>query len=169
MLIAVTLNAIYHIKMNKSYFIKSGLFQWYTLNLGLVIITVFYGALVAGHKAGLIYNTFPDMGGQWLPSEWNTLTPIWKNFFENHATVQFIHRNLAYLVFLSACFGVYKQKVTPLYGLVVIGQFLLGVFTLLYHVPVVLGTMHQGWSVIVFSMAFWAYKTQENPNFLKFN
>jgi cytochrome c oxidase assembly protein subunit 15 len=165
-LIAVTLSAINRIKTSTHDLIESKTSLWSFLNLTLVLITVFYGALVAGHKAGLIYNTFPDMGGHWLPTEWNHLTPIWRNFFENHATVQFIHRNLAYLVILSACFGVVKRKVTPWYGVVVLGQLLLGIFTLLYHVPVVLGTLHQGWAVIVFSMAFWCYKTKPNMSSL---
>ena len=167
-LIVVTLNAIYRLQAIPHDLIEGHTSVWSIINLCLVILTVFYGALVAGHKAGLIYNTFPLMEGQWLPSEWNHLKPLWRNFFENHAAIQFIHRQLASLVFVMACFGVWKQKISPWYGLAVLGQLLLGIITLLYSVPILLGTLHQGWSVIVFSMAFWccrAQKTDEDSTF----
>ncbi|MES2252996.1 MAG: COX15/CtaA family protein [Pseudomonadota bacterium] len=162
LLISLTLNAIYHLNAIPHDLIEGRPSGWSIFNLFLLILTVFYGALVAGHKAGHIYNTFPLMEGQWLPSEWNHLKPLWLNFFENHATVQFIHRQLAYLVFISACIGVFKRLITPWYGIAVLGQLLLGIFTLLYSVPLSLGTLHQGWSVIVFSMAFWCCRTQKS-------
>jgi cytochrome c oxidase assembly protein subunit 15 len=168
-LTALTLNSIYRLNAIPHNLLESRPSRWSVLNLILVIITVFYGALVAGHKAGLIYNTFPLMEGQWLPSEWNHLKPVWRNFFENHATVQFIHRQLAILVFLSGCIGIWKQKITPWYGLAIVGQVLLGIITLLYSVPVLLGTLHQGWAVIVFSMAFWCYRAPRNSQNFTFN
>ncbi len=129
---------------------------WSYLNLSLVSLTIFYGALVAGHKAGFIYNTFPLMEGQWIPSEWFYLKPLWLNFFENAATIQFIHRQLAYLVLISASLGIWMRWISPWYGMVLAVQLLLGVLTLLYNVPVFLGTLHQGWALIVFSVAFWS-------------
>lgn len=167
-LIALTLNTIYRLKAIPHDLIENRPSLWSLINLILVIITIFYGALVAGHKAGLIYNTFPLMEGQWLPSEWNHLKPLWRNFFENHATVQFIHRQLASLVFLSGCVGIWKQKITPWYGLAILGQVLLGIVTLLHSVPIVLGTLHQGWAVIVFSMAFWCYRVPRTDKDFKF-
>ena len=161
-LIAFTLNAIYRLNAIPHELIEGRPSRWSIANLFLVIITIFYGALVAGHKAGLIYNTFPLMEGQWLPSEWNHIKPFWRNFFDNHATVQFVHRLLAILVFSSACFGVWKQKISPWYGLAVLGQLLLGIVTLLHSVPLVLGTLHQGWAVVVFSMAFWCYRARKS-------
>lgn len=49
---------------------------------------------MAGLDAGLVYNSFPKMGGSWIPEEWMQLSPKVKNFFENPATVQFDHRIL---------------------------------------------------------------------------
>jgi len=168
-LIALTLNAIYRLNAIPHDLIESHPSWWSMFNLFLVMLTVFYGALVAGHKAGHIYTTFPLMEGQWLPSEWNHIKPLWRNFFENHAAVQFIHRQLAYLVFISACIGVFKHSITPWYGIAVLGQLLLGIFTLVYSVPMALGALHQGWSVIVFSMAFWCCRgsrAEKNSTFI---
>lgn len=168
-LIGLTLNAIYRLNAIPHDLLESRSSGWSLANLILVIITIFYGALVAGHKAGLIYNTFPLMEGQWFPSEWNHLKPLWRNFFENHATVQFMHRQLAILAFLSGCVGIWKQKITPWYGLAVLGQALLGIITLLHSVPILLGTLHQGWAVIVFSMAFWCYRSPRATKNLTFD
>jgi len=57
----------------------------------LVVLTICYGAFVAGMKAGLIYNTFPLMGETFIPSEILFHTPWYENFFMNPVTVQFIH------------------------------------------------------------------------------
>ena len=53
------------------------------------------GAFVAGLDAGLVYNSFPKMAGQWIPEDFFTHSPKYKNFFENPSTVQFDHRLLA--------------------------------------------------------------------------
>ncbi|MDP3371328.1 MAG: COX15/CtaA family protein [Candidatus Paracaedibacteraceae bacterium] len=163
-LVGTTLNAIYHLKAQNLTEKNAGANRWSLINLSLIIITVFYGALVAGHKAGLIYNTFPLMEGQWLPSEWNFHKPLWINFFENHAMIQFMHRQLAYLVTISACIGLYKRWITQWYGIVIIGQVALGIITLLYSVPAALGTLHQGCAVIIFSIAFWTYMTNKKKS-----
>ncbi|CAF4753147.1 unnamed protein product, partial [Rotaria sp. Silwood2] len=62
--------------------------------LTLTLITVIAGAFVAGLDAGLCYPTFPKMGDYWIPPEYSTLTPWYKNHFENPVTVQFNHRVL---------------------------------------------------------------------------
>lgn len=136
--------------------------KWALWNVILVAITVFYGAMVAGLKAGLIYNTFPLMEGQLIPSEWLHLTPWWMNFLENHATVQWVHRMLAYSVFLSACIGFSQKWISFSYIVIVLTQLTLGVLTLVYAVPVSMGTLHQGWASIVFISAFWIYQSHKH-------
>ena len=66
--------------------------------LALVIAQIYLGALVAGLRAGLIYNTWPLIDGRIVPAARDLFfgTPLWANFFENALTVQFDHRMLAY-------------------------------------------------------------------------
>lgn len=52
------------------------------------------GAFVAGLDAGLVYNSFPKMSDKWIPDDIFSLSPMYKNFFENPTTVQFNHRIL---------------------------------------------------------------------------
>lgn len=127
--------------------------------LGTLLLTLLFGGLTAGLKAGLVYNTFPDMGGYWLPPESFHLNPWWLNFFENPVLVQASHRMLAMITFgltLVWCFQTRKIRLTR-YGqrlngalIVAVGvQVLFGVSTLLLGVPIVLGVMHQAWAVVV--------------------
>lgn len=119
----------------------------------LVAITIASGGFVAGLKAGFAYNTFPKMGDHWLPPAGWILQPGWRNLFENIATVQFNHRVLATLTLFSILwFWVYSVKRTlpsrVRFGIhallpVAIAQVILGISTLLLHVPVALGVTHQ--------------------------
>jgi cytochrome c oxidase assembly protein subunit 15 len=68
----------------------------------LLLTTLAAGALVAGNRAGWIYNEFPLMGGQWIPAEYGSLQPWWQNGISNHAAVQFHHRWLGVLTALLA-------------------------------------------------------------------
>lgn len=121
----------------------------------ILIIQIIWGAFVAGLDAGWIHNHWPLMSEGKLIHETVTIeqNPIWKNFIEGKSGVQFIHRYLAYIVVgLIALIWVKAKKIKTdrlqnksiqiLVGLVLI-QFVLGVFTLLYQVPVVLGVLHQ--------------------------
>jgi heme A synthase len=65
--------------------------------LALAFATATSGALVAGLRAGKVYNTFPLMAGQVTPPGYGQLAPWWRNLFENHGAVQFNHRVLALL------------------------------------------------------------------------
>lgn len=124
--------------------------------LGLLCLTLAYGAFVAGLKAGLLYNTFPLMDGRVLPEGFWSLHPFYRNFFENHGVVQFIHRMLAFSVLgLIAFYVVLNRKeskwVWGLGGMVMV-QIILGVLTLLYQVPSGLALAHQGGALILLSL-----------------
>jgi len=56
------------------------------------------GAFVAGLDAGLVYNTWPMMADRWIPTDLVTLTPKWKNIFENGTTAQFNHRHMVHFL-----------------------------------------------------------------------
>ncbi len=121
----------------------------------ILIIQIIWGAFVAGLDAGFIHNTWPLMNDGKLIHEtvWIEQNPIWKNFVEGKSGVQFVHRYLAYIVVgiigliwyksrkLSLTF-LQERSINILLILVSI-QFLLGVFTLIYAVPVWLGIAHQ--------------------------
>src|SRR5204862_8110372 len=72
--------------------------------LGLVLVQICLGALVAGLRAGLIYNTWPLIDGSFIPDAARLMhdTPAWRNFFENTLTVQFDHRMTAYALWVLA-------------------------------------------------------------------
>jgi cytochrome c oxidase assembly protein subunit 15 len=123
-----------------------------------------YGGFVAGLKAGLIYNTFPLMGGQLIPGELLSEQPFWINFFTNHATVQWMHRILA----LLSCFHVllFYVKDKGMYATIwlslVILQVILGIATLVHQVPITLGVIHQCVGALLFSWSvvmMYKYKT----------
>lgn len=123
------------------------------LLFGFVILQITYGAFVAGLHAGRIYNTFPLMDGSLFPAVIYQQSPFWKNLFESHAGVQFIHRYLAYILVILVGIVFYKSQKMNLNTSLKKGftflafmmglQFLLGVFTLLYAAPILLGVLHQ--------------------------
>src|SRR5260370_8335742 len=72
--------------------------------VALVVVTfvqLYFGALVAGLRAGRVYNTWPDIDGALIPSAARLFfeAPWWRNLFDNRLTVQFEHRMTAYLLF----------------------------------------------------------------------
>ena len=121
----------------------------------LVPLTMLAGAWVAGLHAGLTYNTFPLMDGRLVPEGYAALTPFLRNFAENIATVQFNHRLLATLTALIAAGAVamgaglpHVRAASLALGGVVALQYLLGVLTLLWVVPVPLAVAHQAVAVL---------------------
>ena len=127
----------------------------------IVILQIIYGAFVAGLKAGYGYPTWPKMGDQWVPDDVTALEPVWKNFTEGHAGVQFIHRYIAYLVVIIVGIIFYRSRkmvITPeqkkiinALGIIVIAQFTLGVLTLVYGVPIVIAVLHQTGAFFLFA------------------
>lgn len=137
-----------------------------------IVITILYGGLVAGLKAGLIYNTFPLMEGQFIPGEWAFYKPLWLNFFENAATVQWAHRWLAISTFTLILYTSWKIRASSInqntrafafyFAFVAFIQATLGILTLLLQVPASLGTFHQGTAVILLSLGLYLYFITRN-------
>jgi len=131
------------------------------LLFAVVIVQIIYGAFVAGLKAGYGYPTWPKMGDQWVPEDVTALEPAWINFLEGHAGVQFIHRYLAYVVVLIVGIIFYRAQKTSItsaqrniintLGIIVLTQFILGVITLLYGVPIVIAVLHQTGAFFLFA------------------
>ena len=128
---------------------------------GLVVALfaqILVGALVAGIDAGRSYVDWPLMQGQVFPAEGFALSPAWRNFFEDAATVQFVHRMLGYAVLLLAL-GFALAAARP--GLAVLrarGRWVLGgvalqvvagIVTVMHAAPLPLAILHQGLALAV--------------------
>ena len=119
----------------------------------ILIVQIMYGAFVAGLNAGWAYNTFPKMLGQWIPPGFLDLSPAIKNFFHNIGTVQWMHRTLGWVLLVGLSLYGYRggqlalspqQRLALRFTVAVIWiQFILGVATLLLHVPIAIATLHQ--------------------------
>src|SRR5882757_7332299 len=74
------------------------------LLLALTFLQIYFGALVAGLRAGRVYNTWPEIDGALIPSSARLFfeQPWWRNLFDNTLTVQFEHRMTAYVVLALA-------------------------------------------------------------------
>jgi heme a synthase len=136
-----------------------------TALLVLVLAQIYLGAIVAGLRAGRIYNTWPLIDGAFVPEPARLFfdTPLWRNFFENTLTVQFDHRMLAYLIFIVAllhAFGAVRalKPGSALTGAVLLAmavtlQAALGIWTLLMVAPLDLALTHQAMAMIVLTIA----------------
>ncbi|UPS90543.1 COX15/CtaA family protein [Bizionia sp. M204] len=120
----------------------------------ILIVQIIYGGFVAGLKAGLLHNHWPFMNeGKFMHHTVYILEPFYKNLIENPSGIQFIHRTLAYLVVASIFILWFKAREMTLTNLqqksinallILVGfQFLLGVLTIIYAVPLWLGVAHQ--------------------------
>ena len=77
--------------------------RWSYLLLIFIVVQIIYGALTAGLRAGQFDTTFPKMGSSWIAPEVTSLSPLWRNFTEGVAGVQFIHCYNAYIVVIITC------------------------------------------------------------------
>jgi cytochrome c oxidase assembly protein subunit 15 len=129
----------------------------------LLGITMLSGGFVAGLDGGKVFNEFPLMGGQVVPPGYGTLSPWWKNAFENPAAAQFHHRLLAITVTGYVLLLAWRARAATLppsvrravfaFGAVITTQLVLGVTTLLLAVPVPLGVLHQFTGVLALTAA----------------
>ena len=147
--------------------------------VGLMLMQIALGALVAGHHAGLVYNTWPLMDGAIVPSAATLfpLQPWWANLFETIATVQFAHRIGAYLLVAFAAFHAIaairsqpRTRTATLAGVIlalIVAQAALGIATLLLVVPLWAALAHQGLAVVVLAVAtaHWRLMAPEMPAF----
>jgi len=134
----------------KLYFVK---FFLLLLFLQLVI-----GAFVSGMDAGTVYNTWPLMGTSYFPDDSKILEFLNISFFNNPSIVQFIHRNLAYLIVIIYAYLLFlvirennKIFIKPilLIGISLLLQVILGVMTLLSGVKITYASLHQINSIFI--------------------
>ena len=130
----------------------------------LALCQIYLGAIVAGMRAGLVFNTWPLIDGVFIPG-WSRLffeQPVWRNFYENALTVQFDHRMVAYALWIAAiAHAVHATRVMrgealtgalTFAGAVTV-QAILGIVTLLYQAPIALALLHQAMAIVVLTVA----------------
>jgi cytochrome c oxidase assembly protein subunit 15 len=143
----------------------AGLRRFAAALAGLVFFMVLTGGLVAGIHAGLAYNSFPLMNGDFMPEQMWLIEPWWLNLFSNIGTVQFDHRLVAWaLIFLIPILwwrgrGSNLPPRARLALDVFLGwlavQVALGISTLLLVVPVALAAAHQAGAMVLFGLSLW--------------
>ena len=149
----VLLVAFYHLcKLRKPFAVGISTKPYSVLGI-LLGLQLFFGCITSGLKAGIGYNTYPLMNGQFMPEDAFALKPTLLNFLENPGTVQWIHRWLGMAVLLallgclfsmkkSASWGVLKGPMIHLAGVCAF-QVLFGILNIVYIVPVPLAALHQ--------------------------
>jgi cytochrome c oxidase assembly protein subunit 15 len=133
--------------------------------LALTFVQLYLGALVAGLRAGRVYNTWPKIDGALIPDTARLLfeQPWWRNLFDNTLTVQFEHRMVAYTLLVLAVLHAFdairsRAGTAVICGAVALAavitlQAALGIQTLLHQVPILLGLAHQAMAVVVLTLA----------------
>lgn len=151
------------IKYDQQLEVKSKILKWPKWLIALATLQIVYGAFVAGLNAGLIHNTFPLMGDSFIHENTFSLSPFWENLVNHKDGVQFVHRILAYILFILIIVLGLKYRKTGnkewykslnFAMIIVITQFLLGVTTLLLHVPVSIGVLHQFGAILLLLALF---------------
>jgi cytochrome c oxidase assembly protein subunit 15 len=140
----------------------------------LFALQVVWGAFVAGLKAGRYHNTFPLMEGRLVPSTLLWLEPALVNFVQNPVAVQWMHRVLGTVLAL-AVLGLYlwarrldadraSRRFNVAFLALMAVQYLLGVLTLVYFVPVALAVTHQATAMVVFGVWIaWMHHLRNAP------
>jgi len=128
------------------------LFGMTTGLLHLAMVQILLGALVAGIDAGRAFPEWPLMAGQVFPPDAFSLTPVWRNLFENAGLVQFLHRTTGYLVFLFGLVVWWRGRRSAYrttaraydwMAAMLFGQVVIGIGTVLHAAPLSLATLHQ--------------------------
>ena len=140
------------------------------LLLGALYVQVILGAFLAGSRAGGAFTDWPTIGGEWFPSTYRAIEPLWRNLTENPAAVQFNHRTTGYVVGLlaltvAALAAVRGQGAGRIAGIAVgvlaLGQVGLGISTILHGAPLALSLAHQGLAVALWAASVAAVRTAQ--------
>tara|TARA_Y100000590_G_scaffold418013_1_gene518290 strand:+ start:343 stop:1359 length:1017 start_codon:yes stop_codon:yes gene_type:complete len=138
----------------------------------LLFIQICIGAFVSGMDAGKIYNSWPLMGSTYFPNDNSLVNLFHLSAFNDPSLVQFIHRNLAYVIlifYIYIFFKIYKNQLTGLMniinliGILLILQIILGILTLFYNAHIVIASIHQISSIILVSSSIYFLYLNYNP------
>ena len=153
---------------------EAKLFSMSTGLMHFAFLQILLGALVAGIDAGRGYTDWPLMNGVFIPPELLAMQPLWVNFFENPATTQFIHRMAGYFLAAFAvvvwlrgrksAHGATRAAFNAMF-VVMLGQIVLGIFTVLHGAPWQLGIAHQATAVLLWVLIIRARHLAQFPRF----
>ena len=130
----------------------------------LIFFQIAIGAFVSGMDAGKIYNSWPLMGLKYFPDDSLIIDLFSLSVFNNPSLVQFIHRNLAYIILIFFIIIFYKIVKNKLYdflkpilivGFLLIIQVVLGIFTILYGAEIIFASMHQFSSIFLIASSIY--------------
>ena len=137
------------------------LFSMATGLMHLTFVQILIGALVAGIDAGRTYTGWPTMGGEWIPSMIWDAALGWRNFFENPALVQFVHRMAGYLLAIFAVVVWLRARRSPhpvtrgAFTVMIVAvavQIGLGIMNVIHASPLALALSHQIGAVALFAL-----------------
>ena len=139
----------------------AGLSRLATLLVGFAFFQIILGALVAGIDAGRAFPDWPLMAGGFLPPEPLSLSPVWRNFFEDAGLVQFMHRMAGYTLFAFALFVWHRARrsandktrfaFNAMMALMSL-QVVVGIVTVMYSAPWQIAILHQLIAVILWAV-----------------
>ena len=139
----------------------------------LIFLQIIFGAFVSGMDAGKIYNSWPLMGNTYFPND-NSLNNLFKlSALSEPSLVQFIHRNLAYIIgifYLYIFYKIYKNKFYSLYksvnilGFFIVLQIILGILTIIYGAQIFIASMHQLSSIFLVSSSIYFFFLNSKTN-----
>lgn len=159
----------------------------YRLWFALLCIQIVFGGFMAGLHAGLVYNTWPTMNGEFFPdgtfspspTEGNVSSSMATNMLRNIAFIQFIHRSLAAFLVISFLLWWYSyreyitikhlNKICIMVIYLILAQFILGVLTLIYSVPIPIALAHHFTALLLWASAVLLLYEIGNCNKMKNN
>ena len=156
--------------ISESHFIKYNLPLIFLL---IVFLQIIFGAFVSGMDAGKIYNTWPLMGNSYFPDDNIFFNLLNVNALSDPSLVQFIHRNLAYIIlfiFIIISFFVISEKLFKFYnilimlGVTLLIQIILGILTILSGAQMLLASMHQISSIVLISFSIYLLFLNKKTN-----
>ncbi len=137
----------------------------------LIFTQIGIGAFVSGMDAGKIYNSWPLMGTTYFPDD-NSIENLFKlSALSDPSLIQFIHRNLAYIIgffYLCIFYKIYKNEMYDLYksvnilGFFIILQIILGIFTIIFGAQIFIASMHQLSSIFLISSCIYFFYLNTN-------
>ena len=161
----------YFSSLNKKFFTGSKKLISIKIFILLIFLQIIFGAFVSGLDAGRIYQTWPLMNDSFFPND-----VVINNFFDlfnfnDQSLVQFLHRNIAYIIFSLILFIGYeinKKKLKNLFKpyiyvlIFVFFQIVLGIFALTSNLNIYIASLHQVSSIFLIILSLNLYHRSIN-------